>query len=151
RVASKYKAGIVVMHIKGKPRTMQNNPVYKSLIDDIAEYLKWGIERAVSFGMSREKIIIDPGIGFGKRFKHNLEILNRLKEFKILGRPILVGPSRKSFLGKILNAAPQERVFGTVSACVLAVQNGANIIRVHDVKAVRQAVKVLNAINNITR
>jgi len=146
KIVSKYKAGVVLMHMKGNPRTMQNNPVYKSLIDEITEYLDKAISEAVAWGIDRERIIVDPGIGFGKTLEHNLEILKRLREFKILGRPMLVGPSRKSFLGKILNAGPQERIFGTVSACVLAVKNGANVIRVHDVKAVKQAFKVFDAI-----
>jgi dihydropteroate synthase len=149
KIVSKYKAGVVIMHMQGNPRTMQNNPVYKSLIDELIEYLDRAISEAVAWGIDRERIIVDPGIGFGKTLEHNLEILKRLREFKILGRPMLVGPSRKSFLGKILNAGPQERIFGTVSACVLAVKNGANIIRVHDVKAVKQAIKVLNTINNV--
>jgi len=149
KIVSKYKAGVVLMHMKGNPRTMQNNPVYKSLIDEIIEYLDRAISEAVAWGIDRERIIVDPGIGFGKTLEHNLEILKRLREFKILGRPMLVGPSRKSFLGKILNAGPQERIFGTVSACVLAVKNGANVIRVHDVKAVKEAIKVLNTINNV--
>ena len=149
KIVSKYKAGVVLMHMKGNPRTMQNNPVYKSLIDEITEYLDKAISEAVAWGIDRERIIVDPGIGFGKALEHNLEILKRLREFKILGRPMLVGPSRKSFLGKILNAGPQERIFGTVSACVLAVKNGANVIRVHDVKAVKEAIKVLNTISNV--
>jgi len=149
KIVSKYKAGVVLMHMKGNPRTMQNNPVYKSLIDELIEYLDKAISEAVSWGIDREKIIVDPGIGFGKTLEHNLEILKRLREFKILGRPMLVGLSRKSFLGKILNAGPQERIFGTVSSCVLAVKNGTNILRVHDVKAVKQAIKVLNTINNV--
>jgi len=90
---------------------------------------------------------MDPGIGFGKAWSDNLEILNRLREFKILGRPILVGVSRKYFIGKILHSGPGERLFGTVSASVLAVKNGAQIIRVHDVKEVKQAIKVADAIN----
>jgi len=149
KIVSEYKAGVVIMHMKGNPRTMQTNPVYKSLIDEIIEYLDRAISEAVAWGIDRERIIVDPGIGFGKTLKHNLEILKRLREFKILGRPILVGPSRKSFIGKILNVGPQERIFGTVSTCILAVKNGANIIRVHDVKAVKQAIKVLNTINNV--
>jgi len=149
KIVSKYKAGAVIMHMKGNPRTMQNNPVYKSLIDEIIEYLGRAITRAVDCGIDKEKIVVDPGIGFGKLLEHNSQILNRLKELKILGRPILVGPSRKSFIGKILDAGPQERIFGTISACVLAVKNGANIIRVHDVRAVKEATKVLNTITSV--
>lgn len=148
KIVSEYKAGVVIMHMQGKPQTMQNNPVYKSLLDEIIEYLDKAISEAVDYGIHRDKIIIDPGIGFGKTLEHNLEILNRLREFKILGRPILVGPSRKSFIGKILNAGPQERIFGTLSACALAVKNGASIVRVHDVKAVKEALKVTDAILN---
>lgn len=148
KVVSKYNCGVVIMHMKGKPRTMQNNPVYTSLIDEIIESLRKAINTAVENGVSQDKIIVDPGIGFGKTAQHNLEILKRLKEFKILGRPILVGPSRKSFIGKILNVGPEERVFGTVATCILAVENGAKILRVHDVRQLKEALKVQAAINN---
>lgn len=149
-IASRYKAGVIIMHMKGNsPRTMQKNPKYSSLLDEITGYLGQAIERAIYAGIDRDKIIIDPGIGFGKTLEHNLEILRCLKEFKALGRPVLVGPSRKSFIGRILKNHPQERINGTLSACILAAQNGANILRVHDVKAVKQALKVSCAINNI--
>jgi dihydropteroate synthase len=147
RLVAGYKAGLVIMHMKGEPRTMQKNPQYFSLIDEITEFLQKAINRAQEFGINKEKIIIDPGIGFGKTCEHNLEILKRLSEFKVLGRPILIGPSRKSFIGKILNVEPQERIFGTLSACVLAAKNGARVVRVHDVKAVRQALKIFEAID----
>lgn len=147
-VAARYKAAVVIMHMKGNPRTMQRNPVYNSLMDEIIDYLDKAITRAYAFGVDRNKIVVDPGIGFGKTVEHNLEILKRLKELKILGFPILVGPSRKSFIGKILNAGPQERLFGTVSACVLAAANGAHMVRVHDVKPVYEALRVTNAILN---
>lgn len=147
KVVARYKAGAVIMHMKGRPATMQNNPHYKSLIDEIVERLDNAINSAVSAGIDRNKIVIDPGIGFGKSLNHNLEILKRLKEFRVLGRPILVGPSRKSFIGKILNVRPQQRIFGSVSACVLAAVNGASIVRAHDVKAVSQAFKILDNIN----
>ena len=149
KVIAKYKAGVVIMHMQGKPATMQENPAYQSLIDEILEYLDKAIKRAIYAGIDREKIIVDPGIGFGKTVGHNLEILKNLKEFKVLGRPVLVGPSRKSFIGKILNVGPAERIFGTVSSCVLAAKNGAHILRVHDVKEVRQALKILDSLNNI--
>lgn len=156
KVVSQYKAGVVIMHMKGNPRTMQNNPVYKSLLDEIIDYLDKAIKQAMAAGIDKNKIIIDPGIGFGKTLEHNLEIFKNLRELKILGRPILIGPSRKSFIGKILNVGPQERIFGersrtigTISACILAVKNGAHMVRVHDVEAVKQALKVLDAINNV--
>jgi dihydropteroate synthase len=147
KAVAKYKAGVVIMHMRGKPRSMQKNPQYSCLIEEIIGYLDCAIKRAEESGIDREKIIVDPGIGFGKLMEHNLEILKRLAEFRVLGRPILVGTSRKSFIGKILNVQPQERVFGTVATCVSAVQNGAKIVRVHDVRGVRQALKVLDAIN----
>jgi len=147
KLIARYKAAVVIMHMLGNPRTMQKDPHYSSLIDEIIEYLERAINLAQDAGIDKEKIIIDPGIGFGKTLKHNLEILKRLAEFKALGRPILVGTSRKSFIGKILNVAPQERIFGTVATCVSAVQNGAKILRVHDVGEVKQALKVLDAIN----
>jgi dihydropteroate synthase len=144
---AKYKAGVVIMHMKGTPSVMQKNIKYDSLIDEITQYLGAAINRAEEAGIDKEKIIIDPGIGFAKTVAHNLEILNRLQEFKALGKPILVGPSRKSFIGKILNTGPGERISGTVSACVLAVKNGAKLVRVHDVKEVKQALKVFDAIS----
>lgn len=149
KVISRYKAGVVIMHMRGKPQTMQDNPVYKSLIDEIIDFLDDAIKKAVAAGISRDKIIIDPGIGFGKTFQHNLIILNKLSEFKVLGLPILVGPSRKSFIGKILKAEPGQRLFGTIGASILAAKNGAKIIRVHDVKEVKQALKVFDALNNV--
>lgn len=149
KIVAKYKAAVVIMHMKGTPVTMQQNPQYSSLIEEIIEYLDKAIKRGEGFGIGKEKIVIDPGLGFGKLITHNLEILRRLAEFKVLGVPILVGPSRKSFIGNILNALPQERIFGTVSACILAVRNGARLVRVHDVKEVKQALKVLDAVEKI--
>jgi len=146
KVISGYKAGVAIMHMRGNPRSMQKAPHYVSLIDEVIEYLSEAIKRAQDSGIDKDKIIIDPGIGFGKTPEHNLEILRRLKEFKILGRPILVGTSRKSFIGKILNAREQERIFGTVSSCVVACGNGANIVRVHDVRAVKQALLIKDSI-----
>jgi dihydropteroate synthase len=149
KLISRYKAGVVIMHMKGEPSTMQKNPEYVSLIDEIIKYLADAVSRAQAVGIDKEKIIIDPGIGFGKLLRHNLEILKRLKDFKVLGRPILVGPSRKSFIGKILNEEPQRRTIGTVSACVLAAKLGAKILRVHDVREVKQALKVFDALDKL--
>jgi dihydropteroate synthase len=147
RIISRKKAGVVLMHMRGKPRTMQNNTRYVSLMDDIVTYLAAGLVRAGESGISADKIIVDPGLGFGKDSKQNLALLNNLKDLKVLGRPILVGPSRKSFIGKILNTGPEDRVFGTVAACVLAAKNGASIVRVHDVAAVKDALTVGDRIN----
>lgn len=144
-VIAKYKAGVVIMHMRKAPSNMQKNIKYNSLIDEIIQYLKAAVKRAEDSGIGKDNVIIDPGIGFGKSIEHNLEILNRLNEFRALGKPILIGPSRKSFIGKILNVGVEERIFGTVSSCVLAVNNGAKIVRVHDVKEVKQSLKILGA------
>jgi dihydropteroate synthase len=146
RLIARYKCGVVLMHMQGNPRNMQNNPAYPSLVLDVINYLNKAIKKAKETGIAEDKIIVDPGIGFGKTLQHNLEILNRLQDFKILGKPILVGPSRKSFIGKILNVEAQKRIFGTVSTCVLAAKSGAKIVRVHDVKPVYEALKVTDSI-----
>ncbi len=143
------RAGVpcVVMHIRGKPRTMQRKPEYKDLMGEITDWLEAAIERGVRAGVKREQMIVDPGIGFGKRVEHNCEILRRLAELRSLGRPVLVGPSRKSFIGKTLGLEPEQRLEGTLGACVLAAQNGGNIVRVHDVKQVVRALRMADAIN----
>ncbi len=148
RICAGYKAAVVIMHMKGDPRTMQKNPSYASLMGEIIDYLAKSAETALNAGVKKEKIIVDPGIGFGKTLEHNLEILKNLRELKVLGAPILVGTSRKKFIGKILDAEPQQRLSGTLAACVLACANGANILRVHDVKPLAQALKISQAILN---
>ena len=146
-IADSPAARVVIMHMKGMPQNMQENPQYKSLIREIIGYLKKAIKRAGSSGIKKERIIIDPGIGFGKTTKHNLEILRRLAEFKVLGCPILVGPSRKSFMGRILNLPkPEDRLIPTIASLAVAVMKGADIIRVHDVKFAAQAVRLTEAI-----
>ena len=148
RICASYKAGVVIMHMKGTPRSMQKNPVYDSVIGQIIGYLDNAIQEALEAGIKKERIIVDPGIGFGKTMEHNLEILKNLKELKVLGAPVLVGPSRKSFIGKILNSGPSERLEGTLASCIVASVNGANIVRVHDVKSVSRALKVSGALLN---
>ena len=145
--AADFDVPIVLMHIKGKPRTMQENPVYEDLIGEIIHALKTSIKIAEECGVDSEKIIVDPGIGFGKTALHNIEILKRLKEFKILGKPILTGPSRKSFIGAILNIkTPSERLMGTAAAVAIAIANGADIVRVHDVKEMAQVATLVNEV-----
>ncbi|MDD5255812.1 MAG: dihydropteroate synthase [Candidatus Omnitrophica bacterium] len=149
KVVARYRAAAVLMHMKGTPRTMQRNPVYEDVVGQIKEFLQEAVSRALDAGIKKERLIVDPGIGFGKTLEHNLEILRRLKEFKSLAQPILVGTSRKAFIGAINRTSPQERVFGTLASCILAAENGAQIVRVHDVKAMRQALDVADSIKRI--
>ena len=145
KVAAKHEAGIIIMHMQGKPKEMQKNIVYRDVIGDIKNFLFSRAEKARQAGI--ENIIIDPGIGFGKTLENNLEILNRLKEFKSLNCPILIGASRKSFIGTITGESEENRLFGTIASNIMSILNGANIIRVHDVKEHVQAIKVINAID----
>lgn len=142
---AEHKVPVVIMHIKGTPRDMQANPRYEALIPEIMDYLREGIRIAEGAGI--KMVIVDPGIGFGKTFDHNLEIINNLQEFTLLERPLLVGPSRKAFIGKILGGAPPEdRLEGTAAAVAACVLKGANIVRVHDVKEMAKVVRVADAI-----
>ena len=146
RVAAKYKAGAVLMHILGTPKDMQSNPTYRSIIREISAYLKESAGIARKAGLRKESIMLDPGIGFGKTTEHNLLLIRELKEFKKLGYPVLMGPSRKSFIGKILNLPAGERVEGTLAAVSACVLNGASAVRVHDVKETVRAVRIIDAI-----
>ncbi|MFH2145958.1 MAG: dihydropteroate synthase [Candidatus Omnitrophota bacterium] len=146
QLIAQYKAGVVLMHIRGTPRTMQNRPRYRNLIKEIIGFLRIAKERALKNGIEEKRIVVDPGIGFGKTTKHNLEIIKALSDLKTLNRPILIGPSRKSFIGNLLGVSPKEREFGTAAAVVYSVINGANILRVHVVKQMRQAVLIAEAI-----
>ena len=137
---------VVVMHMLGDPRTMQENPVYDDVVDDVKAFLAERIEYAISEGIQERRIWVDPGIGFGKTVEHNLELHRRLGELGELGRPLCVGTSRKSFIGKITGREVDERLGGTIASCVLAQANGAAMLRVHDVGAVRDAVTVAAAI-----
>lgn len=144
---AKHGSALIIMHMRGTPKTMQLDTGYSDLMSEVYGYLHERMEFAASKGIDPEAIIVDPGLGFGKSVEGNLEILGRLREFKSLGRPVLVGPSRKSFIGKTLGAQDTgERLAGTLSACALAVNNGAAIIRVHDVKEARRAALIAEAI-----
>jgi len=146
-VLSQYDVALVLMHIKGTPRKMQENPVYYDLFSEITDYLKEGINIATERGIARERIVVDPGIGFGKTLEHNLQIINNLDRLSPLSRPVLMGASRKSFIGRILNNAPaSERLEGTAAAVAISVMKGANIVRVHDVREISRVVKVADAI-----
>ena len=138
------------MHMLGTPRTMQDDPAYDDVVDEVKAFLAERVEAAVAAGIDEERIWVDPGIGFGKTAEHNVELLRRLGELRELGRPILVGTSRKSFIGKISGREVGERLGGTVAANVLAVAKGAEMIRVHDVLEHRQALLVSRVILGLT-
>jgi dihydropteroate synthase len=148
KIASRYKAAVVIMHMLGKPVNMQKIIVYESLIEEIIRYLERSIERAQAGGIAPDKIIIDPGIGFGKTLTQNLVIIKNLEEFKVLGKPILIGPSRKSFIGKIIGQPVQNRINGTIAACLAAVEHKAHILRVHDVGEIKQSLNIMQALKN---
>ena len=137
---------VIIMHMRGSPQTMQKDPYYENTIEEIVEELKDSIRRAVAAGISENKIIIDPGIGFGKRLIDNLRVLKNLDDFRQLGMPILIGLSRKSFLGTILENVTEDRLVGTITANSVAVCHGANILRVHDFKEGVQMAKIIDAI-----
>jgi len=137
---------VCLMHMQGAPRTMQENPTYDEVVDDVKAFLAERIEFATSEGIAEERIWVDPGIGFGKTPEHNLELLRRLGELRELGRPVLVGTSRKSFIGKLTDADLDQRLGGTIASNVLAYARGAEILRVHDVAPVREALLAAEAI-----
>jgi len=145
-VVSNYNAGIILMHIKGTPKNMQKNPQYEDVIEEIYTYFKNSIQKAIKYNINRKNIIIDPGIGFGKRLENNTEIIRRLKEFASLGYPVLIGLSRKSFIGKITGRPVEDRLTGTISAHTISLMNGANIIRAHDVKEARETIDMVKEI-----
>jgi dihydropteroate synthase len=137
---------VVVMHMLGDPRTMQENPAYDDVVDDVKSFLAGRIEFAVSEGVDESRIWIDPGIGFGKTVEHNLELHRRLGELRELGRPIVFGSSRKSFIGKLTGTEVDERIGGTIASNVIACANGARMLRVHDVGPMRQALMIAEAV-----
>jgi dihydropteroate synthase len=140
-------AGLVLMHMLGNPRTMQLDPVYDDVVDDVRAFLAERAEAAIAAGVAEERIWIDPGIGFGKTLEHNLELLRRLGEIVALGMPVVIGASRKSFIAKIDGSEVGERLGGTIAASVLAAANGAEVLRVHDVDEMAQALRVAAAIS----
>jgi dihydropteroate synthase len=147
KVVASRSVPVIIMHIKGTPRDMQSNPCYEALIPEIMDYLRVSIGIATDAGIDGHRIIIDPGIGFGKTFDHNLQIIKHLEEFSMLQKPIAVGVSRKAFIGRILDgAAPEDRLEGTAAAVAIAIFNGAHIVRVHDVKEMARVAKVADAI-----
>jgi dihydropteroate synthase len=139
-------AAVIVMHMQGKPGTMQDSPEYGNVMGEIVEEIGAMVEKAIEGGVGRDRILVDPGIGFGKKLEHNLHLLRHLSELRVFGRPIVVGPSRKAFIGAVSDLPPEERLEGTIAAVCHCVAAGAEVVRVHDVKAVRRAVQVADAI-----
>ena len=154
RIVAHYNVPICLMHMMGEPRNMQENPSYKDVVKEISAFLKERAYYAVSCGIKKDKIIIDPGLGFGKRtgkgIEDNCEILRILSEFKDLGYPIMIGPSRKTFIGNVCGKDAQlpvtERLEGSLAAACIAVLNGADIVRVHDVKETRRCIDLVDAV-----
>jgi dihydropteroate synthase len=150
RLITRTGAGLVLMHMKGTPRSMQRNPRYDDALSEIYRFLAGQVRRAVEAGVRREQLAVDPGIGFGKRIQDNLLIIKRLREFLSLGLPVLIGVSRKSFIGQVLDAPVEDRLEGTAAAVSMAVAGGAGILRVHDVRQMVRVVRMTRAICEIT-
>ncbi len=139
---------VILMHMKGTPKNMQSNPIYKDLIKDIKSFFHQKLEIAIKAGIKRDRIIIDPGIGFGKSFNDNLKIIKDLNEFSDLGQPILIGTSNKSFIGNMLGTSIESRDTGTMATLAAAIMNGADIVRVHNVKSSRETATIIDAIKS---
>lgn len=145
-LAGRLGAYVVIMHIKGTPKDMQKDPYYEDVISEICAFFRAQMEVASRAGIEEDRIILDPGIGFGKRVEDNLKILKLLGEFKKLGRPLLIGTSMKSFIGYVTDSPVEERSEGSLASTVVSLMNGADILRVHDVKKTRKVVKLVRAI-----
>ena len=148
-IVESFNIPVVIMHMKGNPQNMQLNPKYKDIVNEILDFFKMKIKIAIQSGINRSMIILDPGIGFGKTVEHNFELLSRLNEFNVLELPIMIGPSRKSFIGITLDLPPEDRVEGTAAAVSAGVMNGASIVRVHDVKSMKRVVRIIEKVKNV--
>jgi dihydropteroate synthase len=147
-VAARYKAGVIVMHIQGTPQTMQDAPVYDELLKEIREYLGESVNMGIKAGIPEDRFVVDPGIGFGKTYAHNVQILKNLSTFLDFNKPILVGLSRKSFLGERTGLPVRERLEGSLAASVAAILKGASILRTHDVRETKRAAEVADLLKN---
>ncbi len=148
KIIKEYHAAIVLMHMRKKPQTMQKNISYQNLIAEILSELEKSVQKCLERGIKSDRILIDPGIGFAKTAEHNLEIIKHLDAFSALRKPILIGTSRKSFIGTIINKDPWDRIWGTAATVCACIQNGAHIVRVHDVRQMHDVVSVTDAILN---
>ena len=146
QIAVKEQAPVIIMHMQGTPQNMQKEPHYDDVVEEVKDFLKTQAEKVIAEGLDKSKVIIDPGIGFGKTLEHNLQILRNLSKFKTLGFPLLVGTSRKSFIGALSGAEVDDRLPGTIASNCAAVAAGAEILRVHEVGAIKQAVQVTEAV-----
>jgi len=149
-VCAELDVPVCVMHMQGQPRTMQKSPYYDDVLEDVKSFLQQRIQDCLVAGIKQENIIVDPGFGFGKNLQHNLQLLQQLDEFEVLGVPVLVGMSRKSMLGLILGSPVEQRLYASVAAAVLAWTKGAKIFRVHDVKPTVDALKVCVAVQTLS-
>lgn len=140
------KVGVCLMHMQGRPQTMQADPQYQDVVAEVCEFLSSRLKAAEQAGIARERIVLDPGFGFGKRTAHNLTLLNHLSSLQSLGLPLLIGLSRKSVLGQVVGSAVDERIHASIAASVVSVMKGANIVRVHDVKPTVDALKIVSAV-----
>ncbi len=145
-IAREMRAQVVIMHTKGTPKNMQKNPYYEDVISEISEFFRKQMDTAIQAGIAEERIILDPGIGFGKRVEDNLRILKMFGEFKKIGRPLLIGTSMKSFIGKVTGSTLEERLEGTLASLAVSIMNGADILRVHDVKSAQKVTKLVHAV-----
>ncbi len=145
-IVAEFKAGYVCMHARGTPRTMQENPVYRDIVREAGEYFQERLERLNANGVAADQIVLDVGIGFGKTAEHNLQLLGNLRSFTTMARPLLIGVSRKSFIGKVLGADLNERLPASLACACLAIESGAQIIRAHDVAETVQAVRMTEAV-----
>jgi dihydropteroate synthase len=151
-LAASRKCPLILMHMQGTPATMQTNPTYTDVVREVIEFLGTRVHAAKAAGLAEELILLDPGIGFGKAMTHNLELLRRQSEFSVLGRPVVIGTSRKGFIGRITGETePANRLFGTAASVAWSIANGAAIVRVHDVKPMRQVVETIQAIQTAAK
>ncbi|MCK5547492.1 MAG: dihydropteroate synthase [Thermoplasmata archaeon] len=149
KLVAEKKVPVVIMHMKGEPKSMQENPEYGDVVGEIKEFFKTTVKKAADHGIKDDRIIIDPGLGFGKTTEHNIEIIKRLDEFRSLGFPVLVGASRKTFIGKILGLDVGERLEGSLAAMAASIMNGADIVRVHDVKESVRVARFVDALKRV--